>query len=64
LASSCRTSIDRRAPSPAVAFQYPLELCALDAQSTGAIPLDPYASVRSWIERIKALPGFVGMPGI
>jgi glutathione S-transferase len=30
----------------------------------GEIPLDPYASVRRWIERIKALPGFVGMPGI
>ena len=30
----------------------------------GEIALDPYASVRSWIERIKALPGFVGMPGI
>ncbi|MFO1323559.1 MAG: glutathione S-transferase family protein [Burkholderiales bacterium] len=32
--------------------------------SEGEIPLDPYVSVRSWIERIKALPGFVGMPGI
>ena len=32
--------------------------------SEGEIPLDPYASVRRWIERIKALPGFVGMPGI
>jgi len=32
--------------------------------SEGEIRLDPYASVRSWIERIKALPGFVGMPGI
>ncbi len=32
--------------------------------SEGEIPLDPYASVRSWIERIKALPNFVGMPGI
>ena len=31
---------------------------------TAPIPLDPYTSVRSWIERIKALPGFVGMPGI
>jgi glutathione S-transferase len=32
--------------------------------SEGEIPLDPYPSVRGWIERIKALPGFVGMPGI
>ncbi|MFO1323718.1 MAG: glutathione binding-like protein [Burkholderiales bacterium] len=32
--------------------------------SEGEIPLDPYASVRSWIERVRALPGFVGMPGI
>jgi glutathione S-transferase len=30
----------------------------------GEIPLDDYPSVRAWIERIKALPGFVGMPGI
>ncbi len=28
------------------------------------IPLDSYPSVCSWIERMKALPGFVGMPGI
>ena len=30
----------------------------------GEIPLDNYRGVRDWIERIKALPGFVGMPGI
>lgn len=30
----------------------------------GEIPLDNYPGVRKWIERIKALPGFVGMPGI
>lgn len=30
----------------------------------GDIPLEPYANVRQWVERIKALPGFVGMPGI
>ena len=30
----------------------------------GEIPLDDYRAIRSWIERIKALPGFVGMPGI
>ena len=32
--------------------------------SEGEIPLDAYPSVRSWIDRIKSLPGFVGMPGI
>jgi glutathione S-transferase len=32
--------------------------------SEGEIPLDAYPSVRSWIGRIKSLPGFVGMPGI
>jgi glutathione S-transferase len=32
--------------------------------SEGEVSLDPYAGVRSWIDRIKALPGFVGMPGI
>ena len=30
----------------------------------GEIPLDAYPAARRWIERIKALPGFVGMPGI
>ena len=30
----------------------------------GEIPLDNYPGVRKWIERIKALPGFVPMPGI
>ena len=30
----------------------------------GEIPLDNDHGVRNWIERIKALPGFVGMPGI
>jgi len=32
--------------------------------SAGEIPLDAYPSVRGWIDRIKSLPGFVGMPGI
>ena len=32
--------------------------------SEGEMRLDPYVSVRSWVERIKALPDFVGMPGI
>jgi glutathione S-transferase len=30
----------------------------------GGIALDPYPATRAWIERIKALPNFVGMPGI
>ena len=30
----------------------------------GEIRLDDYRAIRSWIERIKALPGFVGMPGV
>jgi glutathione S-transferase len=30
----------------------------------GEMALDNYPGVRKWIERIKALPGFVGMPGI
>jgi len=30
----------------------------------GEIPLDDYPAIRKWIERIKALPGFVGMPGV
>jgi glutathione S-transferase len=30
----------------------------------GEIALDDYPNVRAWIARMKALPGFVGMPGI
>ncbi|MDX1512801.1 MAG: glutathione S-transferase family protein [Gammaproteobacteria bacterium] len=30
----------------------------------GEIPLDEYAGVLDWIERMKALPGFVAMEGI
>ena len=30
----------------------------------GDIDLQPYPAVRGWIARIKALPGFVGMPAI
>jgi len=30
----------------------------------GNISLDPYPQVLAWIERIKQLPNFVGMPGI
>ncbi|MGH8189713.1 MAG: glutathione binding-like protein, partial [Steroidobacteraceae bacterium] len=27
----------------------------------GAVPLEPFRNVRSWLERIEALPGFVPM---
>lgn len=30
----------------------------------GKIDLSPYPNVLSWIDRIKHLPGFIGMPGI
>ena len=30
----------------------------------GGISLAPYPSVQAWIDRIKALPGFVGMPAL
>jgi glutathione S-transferase len=30
----------------------------------GEIALDDYRNVRGWIARMKALPGFIGMPGI
>ncbi|HET7098587.1 MAG TPA: glutathione S-transferase family protein [Casimicrobiaceae bacterium] len=30
----------------------------------GEISLDGHPAVRGWIDRIKALPGFIGMPGI
>jgi glutathione S-transferase len=30
----------------------------------GSISLDPYPSIRIWMRAIRALPGFVEMPGI
>ena len=30
----------------------------------GGVSLQPYPSVRAWIGRIKALPGFIGMPAL
>lgn len=30
----------------------------------GGVSLDPYPAIRAWIERIKALPGFLPMPGV
>jgi glutathione S-transferase len=30
----------------------------------GGVPLDGYPAVAAWVHRVKALPGFVGMPGI
>ena len=30
----------------------------------GGVPLDDYPAVRAWTGRIKALPGFIGMPAI
>ncbi len=30
----------------------------------GKIKLEPYANVIAWIDRLKQLPGYVGMPGL
>jgi len=30
----------------------------------GGVPLDPYPHVRAWSGRVRALPGFVPMPGL
>lgn len=30
----------------------------------GEVSLEPYPAVRAWIGRIRALPGYVGMPGL
>jgi glutathione S-transferase len=29
----------------------------------GGVPLTPYPAVRAWVGRVKALPGFIPMPG-
>ena len=30
----------------------------------GGISLEPYLAVKAWVERVKALPGFIPMPGL
>jgi glutathione S-transferase len=30
----------------------------------GGVSLEPYPHIRAWIERVKALPGFLPMPGV
>lgn len=30
----------------------------------GGVPLDAYPHLRTWIERVRALPGYVAMPGL
>jgi glutathione S-transferase len=30
----------------------------------GGVSLEPYPHIRVWIERVKALPGFLAMPGV
>ena len=30
----------------------------------GEVPVDDFPSVRAWIDRIRALPGFIAMEGI
>jgi glutathione S-transferase len=30
----------------------------------GGVSLEPYPAIRAWIDRIKALPGFIAMPGL
>lgn len=49
-------------PTPTVAdiACFPYVMLAPD----GGVSLDPYPSIRAWTRRIRALPGFVEMPGI
>lgn len=47
-------------PDPTIAD---LALYAYTARAPeGGVSLDPYASVRAWVARVEALPGFVAMP--
>jgi glutathione S-transferase len=58
LASHSWLALDRPTIADIACFPY----VALAPE--GEIPLDAYPGVRSWIDRIKSLQGFVGMPGI
>ena len=30
----------------------------------GGVSLDPYANIKTWMNRIASLPGYISMPGI
>ncbi len=47
-------------PSVADVAVYPYLALAPDAR----IDLGPYAAVRDWLGRVRALPGYLGMPGM
>jgi glutathione S-transferase len=55
-----RTWLELGHPTIADVAVFPYVALAGDGQ----IDLSPYANVLSWIERVKKLPGFVGMIGI
>ncbi|TNC51619.1 glutathione S-transferase family protein [Rubellimicrobium rubrum] len=48
------------APTVADVACFPYVMLAPD----GGVSLDPYPAIRAWTRRIRALPGFVEMPGI
>ncbi|MEJ2478773.1 MAG: glutathione S-transferase [Acidihalobacter sp.] len=48
------------APSIADIACYPYVALAPE----GGLELTPYAAVRNWLQRIQAMPGYIGMPGI
>ncbi|MBR8837322.1 MAG: glutathione S-transferase C-terminal domain-containing protein [Stigonema ocellatum SAG 48.90 = DSM 106950] len=50
--------LDRPTIADVAAFPY------IALAPDGKISLDKYPNVLSWIERVKKLPGFVGMAGI
>ena len=58
LASHSWLALDRPTIADIACFPY----VALGPE--GEIALDAYPAIRAWIDRLKALPGFVGMPGI
>ena len=58
LASHSWLALDRLTVADIACFPY----VALAPE--GEIPLDDYPGTRNWIERIKSLGGFIGMPGI
>ncbi|MEM8637428.1 MAG: glutathione S-transferase [Cyanobacteria bacterium P01_G01_bin.54] len=55
-----RTWLEFERPTIADVAVFPYIALAPD----GKIDLAPYPHVRAWLERVKALPGFVGMLGI
>jgi len=56
--NACFASLGRLTTADCAVFPY------VATGWEGGVTLERYPAVQAWIERMKALPGYIGMPGI